>query len=60
MEQTSILTLALTRFHYPTMDISRVRKEVVADFSNAQFDELLNDCKATIVEIVEDIDMTVE
>jgi hypothetical protein len=42
------------------MDISRVRKEVVADFSNAQFDELLNDCKATIVEIVEDIDMTVE
>jgi hypothetical protein len=59
MEWASTLSLALTRSHYPTMDISRVNEGVATDCSNEKFYELFDDSKAATSEIVEDIDVIV-
>jgi hypothetical protein len=52
MERTSTLSLALTRSHYHSMDISRVKEGVATDCSNEKFYELFADSKAATSKIV--------
>ena len=57
LDRSSNLTLALTRSHYPIMGVSRTKEEVVVDYSDEKFDELLTNSQAIEVEILEDIDV---
>jgi hypothetical protein len=59
MEKASALTLALTRSHYPTIDITRVQEAVATDFSDDRLEDFFNESNSVVTEIIEDIELSI-
>jgi hypothetical protein len=58
MEEASTTTLAMTKSHYPGMELSRVQEGWVVDFDEDKVDDLMKEVKPRTTDIVLDKDVT--